>query len=176
MNASKHLCYLIVYNTYRHHAASSILQLFAIWDVMISMQQSLIFADIASGPVAQWIRHRPTEPGIAGSSPAGVICMSIASISLRLLFEWPHFLNHRGKTNRLVKAHRTKAASRAAPWAWRMQIEKKTQSESSRSQEENKAQHLRPEWRVEHEHRSIFAANRNCKYTQPGSNWRSSAC
>ena len=25
------------------------------------------------GPVAQWIRHRPTEPGIAGSRPAGVI-------------------------------------------------------------------------------------------------------
>ena len=25
------------------------------------------------GPVAQWIRHRPTEPGIAGSSPAGVM-------------------------------------------------------------------------------------------------------
>ena len=25
------------------------------------------------GSVAQWIRHRPTEPGIAGSSPAGVI-------------------------------------------------------------------------------------------------------
>ena len=24
------------------------------------------------GPVAQWIRHRPTEPGIADSSPAGV--------------------------------------------------------------------------------------------------------
>ena len=24
------------------------------------------------GPVAQWIRHRPTEPGITGSSPAGV--------------------------------------------------------------------------------------------------------
>ena len=24
-----------------------------------------------SGPVAQWIRHRPTEPRIAGSSPAG---------------------------------------------------------------------------------------------------------
>ena len=23
------------------------------------------------GAVAQWIRHRPTEPGIAGSSPAG---------------------------------------------------------------------------------------------------------
>ena len=26
-----------------------------------------------TGPVAQWIRHRPTEPGIAGSSAAGVI-------------------------------------------------------------------------------------------------------
>ena len=24
------------------------------------------------GPVAQWIRHRPREPGIAGWSPAGV--------------------------------------------------------------------------------------------------------
>ena len=29
----------------------------------------------AQGPVAQWIRHRPTEPGVAGPSPAGVICM-----------------------------------------------------------------------------------------------------
>jgi hypothetical protein len=27
---------------------------------------------MTTGPVAQWIRHRPTEPGIAGSSPAGV--------------------------------------------------------------------------------------------------------
>ena len=26
----------------------------------------------SSGLVAQWIRHRPTEPGIAGSSPAEV--------------------------------------------------------------------------------------------------------
>ena len=26
----------------------------------------------SSGPVAQWTRHRPTEPEIAGSSPAGV--------------------------------------------------------------------------------------------------------
>ena len=25
--------------------------------------------------MAQWIRHRPTEPGIAGSSPAGVIML-----------------------------------------------------------------------------------------------------
>ena len=32
----------------------------------------------AFGPVAQWIRHRPTEPGIAGSSPAGVITLSRA--------------------------------------------------------------------------------------------------
>ena len=34
------------------------------------------FAKGAQGPVAQWIRHRPTEPGIAGLSPAGVICAS----------------------------------------------------------------------------------------------------
>ncbi len=33
----------------------------------------------ASGPVAQWIRHRPTEPGIAGSSPAGVIFLALAN-------------------------------------------------------------------------------------------------
>ena len=25
------------------------------------------------GPVAQWIRHRPTEPGIVGSSPTRII-------------------------------------------------------------------------------------------------------
>ena len=31
------------------------------------------FKTCSSGPVAQWIRHRPTEPGIPGSSPAGVI-------------------------------------------------------------------------------------------------------
>ena len=30
------------------------------------------FHHCTRGPVAQWIRHRPTEPGIAGSSPAGV--------------------------------------------------------------------------------------------------------
>ena len=34
---------------------------------------------IATGPVAQWIRHRPTEPGIAGSSPAGVILFAQSS-------------------------------------------------------------------------------------------------
>ena len=26
-----------------------------------------------SGPVAQWIRHRPTEPGIVGSGPTRII-------------------------------------------------------------------------------------------------------
>lgn len=31
------------------------------------------FFQQAEGLVAQWIRHRPTEPGIAGSSPAKVI-------------------------------------------------------------------------------------------------------
>jgi hypothetical protein len=31
-----------------------------------------MFDHYAIGPVAQWIRHRPTELGIAGSSPAGV--------------------------------------------------------------------------------------------------------
>ena len=35
---------------------------------------------LASGPVAQWIRHRPAEPGIAGSSPAGVISISAGRI------------------------------------------------------------------------------------------------
>ena len=32
-----------------------------------------IFSWFHIGPVAQWIRHRPTEPGIVGSSPTGVI-------------------------------------------------------------------------------------------------------
>ena len=32
------------------------------------------FTRVLGGSVAQWIMHRPTEPGIAGSSPAGVIC------------------------------------------------------------------------------------------------------
>ena len=34
------------------------------------------FAKFSEGPVAQWIRHRPTEPGIAGSKSAGVIVLS----------------------------------------------------------------------------------------------------
>ena len=36
----------------------------------------------ASGPVAQWIRHRPTEPGISGSTPAGVICAPLRQPNL----------------------------------------------------------------------------------------------
>ena len=34
-----------------------------------------MWSSSVNGPVAQWIRHRPTEPGIAGSSPAGVNCI-----------------------------------------------------------------------------------------------------
>ena len=35
--------------------------------------------------MAQWIRHRPTEPGIAGSSPAGVILSPSALHAVPLL-------------------------------------------------------------------------------------------
>ena len=37
-----------------------------------------------TGPVAQWIRHRPTEPGIVGSSPTGVMhtCDTVVSFSV----------------------------------------------------------------------------------------------
>ena len=38
-----------------------------------TLQVTSLHNDSKQGPVAQWIRHRPTEPGIAGSSPAGVI-------------------------------------------------------------------------------------------------------
>ena len=34
----------------------------------------------SAGPVAQWIRHRPTEPGIVGSSPTGVTVGSSSSV------------------------------------------------------------------------------------------------
>ena len=36
-----------------------------------------------NGPVAQWIRHRPTEPGIAGSSPAGVNLIEVLLATTR---------------------------------------------------------------------------------------------
>ena len=42
---------------------------------------------LASGLVAQWIRHRPTEPGIAGSSPAGVIALA-APLSCHASHAW----------------------------------------------------------------------------------------
>jgi hypothetical protein len=40
---------------------------------MLCLRLFAIPLALVDGPVAQWIRHRPTEPGIAGSSPAGVI-------------------------------------------------------------------------------------------------------
>ena len=44
--------------------------------------------ETTSGPVAQWIRHRPTEPGIAGSSPAGV--MSVRDVQRSPLHRQRH--------------------------------------------------------------------------------------
>ena len=40
--------------------------------MFIEFNLKAFFDHYAIGRVAQWIRHRPTEPGIAGSSPAGV--------------------------------------------------------------------------------------------------------
>jgi hypothetical protein len=40
--------------------------------MFLAFSLKAFFDHYAIGPVAQWIRHRPTEPGIAGSSPAGV--------------------------------------------------------------------------------------------------------
>ena len=37
---------------------------------------------MSTGPVAQWIRHWPTEPGIAASSPAGVM-LRVAHIAVK---------------------------------------------------------------------------------------------
>ena len=39
--------------------------------------------------VAQWIRHRPPKPGIAGSSPAGglIFCLTIFMF-MDVLFVW----------------------------------------------------------------------------------------
>ena len=52
------------------------------------------------GPVAQWIRHRPTEPGIVGSNPTGVIvlCQSMPvspyvwNQTMSFAQEWPRGL------------------------------------------------------------------------------------
>jgi hypothetical protein len=45
-----------------------------VW-LTLRRQSCLPDASIVSGPVARWIRHRPTEPGIAGLSPARVILL-----------------------------------------------------------------------------------------------------
>ena len=52
-----------------------------------------------TGPVAQWIRHRPTEPGIAGSSPAGVIILQCGAP--------PHAASHTTGTDSLAIGQRT---------------------------------------------------------------------
>ena len=49
--------------------------------LMQGYTQVSVLLTTPSGPVAQWIRHRPSEPGIAGSSPARVIWVSISSLS-----------------------------------------------------------------------------------------------
>ena len=43
-----------------------------------------LHTDSKQGPVAQWIRHQPTEPGIVGSSPTGVMhtCDTVVSFSV----------------------------------------------------------------------------------------------
>jgi hypothetical protein len=59
-----------------------------VWDAWRNRQGcprelAQVGATLPSGPVAQWIRHRPTEPGIAGSSPAGVILAVGASVRVQ---------------------------------------------------------------------------------------------
>ena len=45
-----------------------------------TMGNMLPFVEILRiGPVAQWIRHRPTEPGIAGSSLPGSVSKSLGA-------------------------------------------------------------------------------------------------
>ena len=54
----------------------------------------LLPARSSHGPVAQWIRHRPTEPGIAGSSPAGVNCCSTWRLCQSRLMSLPARTSH----------------------------------------------------------------------------------
>lgn len=71
---------------------------------------------IASGPVAQWIRHRPTEPGIAGSSPAGVIYVLILKNSDTTKFN--HRPEKRGATTtRTRRFARTRAYAGWRAWS-----------------------------------------------------------
>ena len=59
---------------------------------LFRIQSFLLFLCLClpKGPVAQWIRHRPTEPRIAGSSPAGVI-FPISACSFSHEVENPFF-------------------------------------------------------------------------------------
>ena len=74
------------------------------------------------GPVAQWIRHRPTEPGIAGSSPAGVILIGTRTRTVVRRPSLPHLTlpaSHPRILSKRVPFPRppTLSPSRAAPGA-----------------------------------------------------------
>ena len=59
-------------HTHPHtHKSRSIGRASQMWD---HRPKNIVRLIPASGSVAQWIRHRPTEPGIARSSPAKVTC------------------------------------------------------------------------------------------------------
>ena len=66
----------------------SILRTTACYSALWCCGQRESGAGPTEGLVAQWIRHRPTEPGIAGSSPAEVIGVWECGLLLfsRLLF------------------------------------------------------------------------------------------
>jgi hypothetical protein len=57
-------------------AFSTFAKLFFECGFNMRQQSRLPDASIVSGPVAQWMKHRSTETGIAGSSPAGVILLA----------------------------------------------------------------------------------------------------
>ncbi len=60
-------------NCQRGNAAIEVASAPRVRFAQVAWARALVRSHGCSGPVAQWIRHRPTEPGIAGSSPAGVI-------------------------------------------------------------------------------------------------------
>jgi hypothetical protein len=53
-----------------------------------------------NGPVAQWTRHRPTEPGIASSRPAGVMCVRSAKSGAPALLQ--HTCEPKSTTSAIV--------------------------------------------------------------------------
>ena len=60
---------LVAHNpTFQHHIGEG--RAWWLFSLDHDNKQHLILLTV--GPVAQWIRHRPTEPGIVGSSPTGV--------------------------------------------------------------------------------------------------------